>query len=104
MVNAGWAAAFQLRQDAWAAGPVVAFNECPDPGVCFGGGNCNRLPFLLLNGHQFYNGLGLTKAQKLLQGDDLFFSGHDGPAVQHLACSILDAPEETRENTKCNHY
>ena len=81
MVNARWAAGFQMRQESGAAGPAVAFNECPNTGVCLGGGNCNCLTFLLLNGHQLHNGFGLTKAQELLQGDDLFFSGHDGPAV-----------------------
>lgn len=100
MVNAGWATVFQMCQEPRAAGPVVTFNECPNPGVCLGGGNCNCLTFLLLNGHQLHNGLCLTKAQELLQGDDLLFSGHDGPAVQHLACSILDVPEETREKTE----
>lgn len=99
-MNAGGAAVFQMGQEPWAAGSVVAFNERPNSGVCLGGGNRNRLTFLFLNGHQLHDGFGLTKAQELLQGDDLLFSGHDGPAVQHLACSILDVPAEKREETE----
>lgn len=74
MMNAGGTAVFQMGQEPWAAGSVVAFNERPNSGVCLGGGNCNCLTFLLLNGHQLHNGFGLTKAQELLQGDDLLFS------------------------------
>lgn len=104
MMNARGATVLQMCHEPRAAGSVITFDECPNPRVCLWGGNCDRLTFFLLNSHQLHDGLGLTKAQKLLQGDDLFFPGHDGPAVQNLACSILNVPEETRdkrEDTDC---
>ncbi len=68
----------------------TAFDEAADVRIGSCGWDYDCLSLLILQRHELHDGLGLSKAQELLQRNDLLFKGHYGPAVQYLTGHILD--------------